>query len=196
MSFGRYLEVGRVRWLPSRCARSRHLLWRGSLRGRLRTEHHGDDRGPSSDRSAGSGGGLGRATALRRRRRRLHPPRDRRRLRRVRFSAPPRDRWAIRAQFSVGTQRAQNAGPGGVLLVARLVVSRYEGEAAASYDDVDFLDRYAADHGIGSRSAAVQRAVRLLRTTGLGAAYEDAWRSWDDSGDAALWASTTDDGMG
>ena len=62
-------------------------------------------------------------------------------------------------------------------------------------DDVQFLDRYAADHGIGSRSAALQRAVRLLRAAGLGAAYEDAWSDWDRTADAALWASTAGDGL-
>lgn len=63
-------------------------------------------------------------------------------------------------------------------------------------EDVEFLDRYAADHGVGSRSAAVQRAVRLLRATGLGAAYEDAWSDWERDGDAMLWASTSADGLG
>ena len=62
-------------------------------------------------------------------------------------------------------------------------------------DDVEFLDQYAADHGIGSRSAAVQRAVRLLRTTGLGAAYEAAWNEWERGDDAPLWASTDADGL-
>ena len=63
-------------------------------------------------------------------------------------------------------------------------------------DDVKFLDRYASDHGIGSRSAAVQRAVRLLRATGLGASYEAAWAEWDDAEDAALWAASSGDGLG
>jgi len=63
-------------------------------------------------------------------------------------------------------------------------------------DDVEFLDRYASDHGMGSRSAAVHRAVRLLRATGLGASYEGAWAEWDDADDAALWASTSGDGLG
>jgi Arc/MetJ-type ribon-helix-helix transcriptional regulator len=62
-------------------------------------------------------------------------------------------------------------------------------------DDVEFLDQYAAEHGIASRSAVLQRAVRLLRTTGLGAAYEDAWTEWERDGDAALWASTDADGL-
>ena len=63
-------------------------------------------------------------------------------------------------------------------------------------EDVEFLDRYADQHGISSRSAAVQRAVHLLRTTGLGAAYEDAWSEWERDGDATAWASTIADGLG
>lgn len=62
-------------------------------------------------------------------------------------------------------------------------------------DDVEFLDRYASDHGLGSRSAAVQRAVRMLRATGLAAYYESAWAEWDDAKDTALWAATSGDGL-
>jgi len=61
-------------------------------------------------------------------------------------------------------------------------------------EDVLFLDRYAAAQGIGSRSAAVHKAVRLLRASELGPAYEDAWQSWADGADEALWDSTTGDG--
>ncbi len=64
-----------------------------------------------------------------------------------------------------------------------------------SEDDVDYLDRYAHDQGLPSRSAAVHKAVRLLRASELGAAYEDAWREWSDSGDGALWDVTTTDGV-
>jgi len=42
-------------------------------------------------------------------------------------------------------------------------------------EDVQFLVEYAAAHSVGSRSAAVHKAVRLLRASGLGAAYEAAW---------------------
>ena len=62
-------------------------------------------------------------------------------------------------------------------------------------DDVEFLDAYAEREGIASRSAVVHRAVRLLRASELGAAYEDAWAEWDASGDGALWESTTGDGQ-
>ncbi len=62
-------------------------------------------------------------------------------------------------------------------------------------DDVDFLDHYAANHGIASRSAAVHKAVRLLRASGLGAAYEDAWAEWAASGDDHVWEATVSDGV-
>lgn len=62
-------------------------------------------------------------------------------------------------------------------------------------EDVQFLDEYADEQGIGSRSAAVHRAVRLLRASGLGAAYEAAWSEWEGTGDAQLWELTTGDGL-
>lgn len=62
-------------------------------------------------------------------------------------------------------------------------------------DDVEFLDRYAASQGIGSRSAAVHEAVRLLRASELGPAYEAAWAEWVESSDADVWESSTRDGL-
>jgi Arc/MetJ-type ribon-helix-helix transcriptional regulator len=63
-------------------------------------------------------------------------------------------------------------------------------------EDVDFLDEYTADHGMPSRSAAVHKAVRLLRASGLGAAYEDAWTDWGADDVSDLWEPTAGDGMG
>jgi Arc/MetJ-type ribon-helix-helix transcriptional regulator len=63
-------------------------------------------------------------------------------------------------------------------------------------EDVEFLDQYAASQGIGSRSAAVHKAVRLLRASELGPAYEDAWAEWATSGDRELWDAATGDGLG
>jgi Arc/MetJ-type ribon-helix-helix transcriptional regulator len=60
-------------------------------------------------------------------------------------------------------------------------------------EDVEFLDRFARERGLGSRSAAVQRAVDVLRTAELAPAYRDAWDEWA-SGDAAVWEATTGDG--
>jgi Arc/MetJ-type ribon-helix-helix transcriptional regulator len=62
-------------------------------------------------------------------------------------------------------------------------------------EDVEFLDEYARRQGIESRSAALHRAVRLLRATGLGSAYEDAWDEWHESGEAELWDVTAADGF-
>lgn len=63
-------------------------------------------------------------------------------------------------------------------------------------EDVVFLDEYAAAHGVGSRSAAVQKAVRLLRASRLGAAYEGAWSDWDTSDESDAWDSAVADGLG
>jgi Arc/MetJ-type ribon-helix-helix transcriptional regulator len=61
-------------------------------------------------------------------------------------------------------------------------------------DDVAFLDRYATARGIPSRSAAVHRAVELLRAEELGPAYADAWGAW--AGDEAdAWETTVGDGL-
>lgn len=62
-------------------------------------------------------------------------------------------------------------------------------------EDVAFLDAYAKSKHIDSRSAVVHRAVRLLRASELGAAYEDAWREWDESGAADDWDAASGDGF-
>lgn len=62
-------------------------------------------------------------------------------------------------------------------------------------EDVQFLDEYVKERRLDSRSAALQRAVRLLRTAELAAAYESAWQEWVDRGEADAWDATTDDGL-
>ena len=62
-------------------------------------------------------------------------------------------------------------------------------------EDIEFLDEYARTQGYRSRSAVLHRAVRLLRSTELGDAYAEAWTEWAEGGDAALWESTTSDGL-
>ncbi len=62
-------------------------------------------------------------------------------------------------------------------------------------DDVAYLDEYAQTQGLASRSAVVHKAVRLLRATELGGAYEDAWRDWTESGDGDMWEAATADGI-
>jgi Arc/MetJ-type ribon-helix-helix transcriptional regulator len=61
-------------------------------------------------------------------------------------------------------------------------------------DDVRFLDEYAREQGLESRSAAVHRAVRLLRTAELAEAYQAAWEEWG-SAEAADWDRTAGDGV-
>jgi len=64
-------------------------------------------------------------------------------------------------------------------------------------EDVEFLDAYAASQGgIASRSAALQKAVRLLRASELGPDYEAAWAEWSRGEDEALWDATIGDGVG
>lgn len=62
-------------------------------------------------------------------------------------------------------------------------------------EDVEFLDSYAQAQGLASRSAALHKAVRLLQGAELAPAYEDAFASWHDSGDAAAWDVTASDNI-
>ena len=62
-------------------------------------------------------------------------------------------------------------------------------------DEVAFIDRYAAEYGVDSRSAVVQRAIAALRALELGEDYAAAWDEWDRSeGDS--WDVTLSDGLG
>ena len=63
-------------------------------------------------------------------------------------------------------------------------------------EDVEFLDEYAKEQGLVSRSAALHRAVRLLRTAELAGTYEAAWDEWAAQNDDTVWESTTADGLG
>ena len=64
-----------------------------------------------------------------------------------------------------------------------------------SDDDVEFIDRYADEHGVDSRSGVLQRALSLLRVVELGDAYEAAWAEWE-ADDGAAWEAATADGIG
>jgi hypothetical protein len=48
-------------------------------------------------------------------------------------------------------------------------------------EDVEVLDSYARAQGTEPGSAAVYKAVGLLRATQLGEAYEEAWASWESA---------------
>ena len=62
-------------------------------------------------------------------------------------------------------------------------------------EDVAALDRFARSVGITTRSAAVQRAIRLLAQPELDDAYAAAWAEWEASGDAAAWEESAADGL-
>ncbi len=62
-------------------------------------------------------------------------------------------------------------------------------------EDVEFLDGYARERKLDSRSAALQRAIRLLRAAELGAAYEVAWDDWVREGDSEPWETVISDGL-
>ena len=53
-------------------------------------------------------------------------------------------------------------------------------------EDVEFLDNYTKIHQIASRSAALHRAIRLLRASELTDAYAEAFAEWanDPANDA------------
>lgn len=62
-------------------------------------------------------------------------------------------------------------------------------------NDVEFIDHYADDQGIDSRSAVLHKAIRLLHASQLGSAYEDAWDQWSAAGEASDWETTVSDGL-
>jgi Arc/MetJ-type ribon-helix-helix transcriptional regulator len=62
-------------------------------------------------------------------------------------------------------------------------------------EDVVLLDEYARTSGLRSRSAALQRAVRLLRVADLEEDYAAAWDEWEASGEQAAWEGTVADGL-
>ncbi|EAQ00956.1 hypothetical protein JNB_12294 [Janibacter sp. HTCC2649] len=64
-----------------------------------------------------------------------------------------------------------------------------------SDDDVAALDQYVKAAGVPSRSAAIQRAIRMLRGPELEDAYAAAWDEWQASGEATAWEVTTADGL-
>jgi Arc/MetJ-type ribon-helix-helix transcriptional regulator len=62
-------------------------------------------------------------------------------------------------------------------------------------EDVEFLDSYAHSRSFPSRSAVLQKAVRLLRQRELGPAYEDAFLEWEQSSAGSAWEVTAGDGL-
>ena len=62
-------------------------------------------------------------------------------------------------------------------------------------EDVAILDEFARSTGLPSRSAALRRAVRMLRLPELERDYEAAWEEWEASDDHAAWENATADGV-
>ena len=60
-------------------------------------------------------------------------------------------------------------------------------------EDIEFLDNYAKTHRVASRSAALQRAIRLLRASELSESYAAAFAEWDDDPDHTAWDTATAD---
>lgn len=61
--------------------------------------------------------------------------------------------------------------------------------------DVAYLERYATRHRLPSRSATLHAAVQALREHELEAQYVEAYREWEDSGEAAVWDVAVADGI-
>lgn len=64
-----------------------------------------------------------------------------------------------------------------------------------SEEDLAVLDRFADAAGLPSRSAVIQRAIRMLGDPDLDDAYAAAWEEWESSGDADAWDSALADGL-
>ena len=65
-----------------------------------------------------------------------------------------------------------------------------------SDEDVEVLDRYVERVGLPSRSAGVQRAIRMLRYPTLEDDYDEAWAEWTSAGDEEAWEKAGGDGLG
>jgi Arc/MetJ-type ribon-helix-helix transcriptional regulator len=63
-----------------------------------------------------------------------------------------------------------------------------------SEEDVEFIDRYADEHRLETRSGVLRRALALLRANELGDDYAAAWEEWVRSG-GELWDVTDADGL-
>jgi Arc/MetJ-type ribon-helix-helix transcriptional regulator len=62
-------------------------------------------------------------------------------------------------------------------------------------EDVEVVDAYAKAHGYASRSAVLQKAVRLLGSAELASDYAAAWHEWRETGEADAWDAVTADGL-
>ena len=60
-------------------------------------------------------------------------------------------------------------------------------------EDIEFLDTYVKTHQVASRSAALHRAIRLLRASELTDAYAAAFVEWADDPSNDAWDAATAD---
>ena len=52
---------------------------------------------------------------------------------------------------------------------------------------VAYLDRFQKEHGVKSRSEALEQAIKALRERDLDREYALAMADWDASGESKLW---------
>lgn len=62
--------------------------------------------------------------------------------------------------------------------------------------DLDFIQVYTIRHGLKSRAAGFQAAVKALREQELLEQYLESDREWYGSADEAFWDATVGDGIG
>ena len=62
--------------------------------------------------------------------------------------------------------------------------------------DVEFLDDYVRSHSMASRSAALQRAIRLLRAHELSRHYAAAFAEQAGDDEEGAWDAVVADGLG
>ncbi|MGI8648619.1 MAG: antitoxin [Acidimicrobiales bacterium] len=62
-------------------------------------------------------------------------------------------------------------------------------------EDITFVDVYGGQRDIPSRSSVIHHAIGLLRTVSMEDAYASAWEEWTAGEDAALWDTTSGDGI-
>lgn len=60
---------------------------------------------------------------------------------------------------------------------------------------VAYLDSYQQEHGVKSRSEALEQAIKALREQDLDREYALAMSEWDASGEGELWDQTAGDGL-
>lgn len=65
-----------------------------------------------------------------------------------------------------------------------------------SEDEIALVDAYVDHAGLPSRSAAIQKAIRMLRYPTLEDDYVRAWSEWSSDGEGEAWESAAGDGVG